>query len=462
MRKIILLFALIPCLLFSQDFTGNWMGALQLTGRSLRVIFKISKASDGTFSGKMDSPDQGAKDIPMDQVTITDKKLKITAAAIRGQYDGELQSDNDTITGTWQQGGMTFPLELKRIQEIPEVKRPQNPQKPYPYMEEEVTFDNKQAGFALAGTLTYPKSGGPFAAVILISGSGAQDRDETIFNHKPFLVLADHLTRQGYAVLRYDDRGTAKSKGSRATATTQDFAQDTEAAVDYLKTRKEIDSRRIGLLGHSEGGLVAPMLAAQNKVAFIIMLAGPGVTGEDILLAQIEALSRLAGENDQAIKENLAVQKNIFAILRSEPDNEKAVPVLRQTLQAIREKKSAEEQKAMSDQVIDMQIKQLTSTWYRYFLTYDPRPALKKVTCPVLALNGEKDAQVPPKQNMPEIDKALKAGGNRNYTVKELPGLNHMFQICKSGAVSEYAQIEETMSPTALTIISDWLKQQVR
>jgi len=462
MRKIILLFALIPCLLFSQDFTGNWMGALQLTGRSLRVIFKISKASDGTFSGKMDSPDQGAKDIPMDQVTITDKKLKITAAAIRGQYDGELQSDNDTITGTWQQGGMTFPLELKRIQEIPEVKRPQNPQKPYPYLEEEVTFDNKQAGFALAGTLTYPKSGGPFAAVILISGSGAQDRDETIFNHKPFLVLADHLTRQGYAVLRYDDRGTAKSKGSRATATTQDFAQDTEAAVDYLKTRKEIDSRRIGLLGHSEGGLVAPMLAAQNKVAFIIMLAGPGVTGEDILLAQIEALSRLAGENDQAIKENLAVQKNIFAILRSEPDNEKAVPVLRQTLQAIREKKSAEEQKAMSDQVIDMQIKQLTSTWYRYFLTYDPRPALKKVTCPVLALNGEKDAQVPPKQNMPEIDKALKAGGNRNYTVKELPGLNHMFQTCKSGAVSEYAQIEETMSPTALTIISDWLKQQVR
>ena len=357
---------------------------------------------------------------------------------------------------------MTFPLELKRIQEIPEVKRPQNPQKPYPYLEEEVTFDNKQAGFALAGTLTYPKSGGPFAAVILISGSGAQDRDETIFNHKPFLVLADHLTRQGYAVLRYDDRGTAKSKGSRATATTQDFAQDTEAAVDYLKTRKEIDSRRIGLLGHSEGGLVAPMLAAQNKVAFIIMLAGPGVTGEDILLAQIEALSRLAGENDQAIKENLAVQKNIFAILRSEPDNEKAVPVLRQTLQAIREKKSAEEQKAMSDQVIDMQIKQLTSTWYRYFLTYDPRPALKKVTCPVLALNGEKDAQVPPKQNMPEIDKALKAGGNRNYTVKELPGLNHMFQTCKSGAVSEYAQIEETMSPTALTIISDWLKQQVR
>lgn len=390
------------------------------------------------------------------------KKITITSAPIRGQYDGELQADNNTITGTWAQGGMTFPLELKRIQELPEVKRPQNPQKPYPYLEEEVTFENKQAGFTLAGTLTMPKTGGPFTAVILISGSGAQDRDETIFNHKPFLVLADHLTRQGYAVLRYDDRGTAKSKGSRATATTQDFAQDTEAAVDYLKTRKEIDSRRIGLLGHSEGGLVAPMLAAQNKVAFIIMLAGPGVTGEDILLAQIEALSRLAGENDQAIKENLAVQKNIFAILRSEPDNEKAVPVLRQTLQAIREKKSAEEQKAMSDQVIDMQIKQLTSTWYRYFLTYDPRPALKKVTCPVLALNGEKDAQVPPKQNMPEIDKALKAGGNRNYTVKELPGLNHMFQTSKSGAVSEYAQIEETMSPTALTIISDWLKQQGR
>lgn len=462
MKKLILLFTLLPCLLFGQDLAGNWLGTLQVPGTSLRVIFKITKAADGTFSGKMDSPDQGAKDIPMDKVTITDKKITITSAPIRGQYDGELQADNNTITGTWAQGGMTFPLELKRIQELPEVKRPQNPQKPYPYMEEEVTFENKQAGFALAGTLTLPKTGGPFTAIILISGSGAQDRDETIFNHKPFLVLADYLTRQGYAVLRYDDRGTAKSKGDRATATTQDFAQDTEAAIDYLKTRKEIDSRKIGLLGHSEGGLVAPMLASQNKAAFIIMLAGPGVTGEEILLEQIAAISRLAGDNEQAIKEKLAMQKNIFAILKSVQDNEKASTAIRQMLQAVREKMSAEEQKAMPDQVIEMQIKQLTSAWYRYFLTYDPRPALQKVKCPVLALNGEKDAQVPPQQNLPEIEKALKAGGNKKYTIKELPGLNHLFQTCKTGAVSEYAQIEETVSPTTLAFISDWLKQQVK
>jgi fermentation-respiration switch protein FrsA (DUF1100 family) len=462
MKKIFLLLALIPCLLFGQDFSGNWLGTLQVPGTSLRVIFKISKAADGAFSGKMDSPDQGAKDIPMDKVTITDKKITITSAAIRGQYDGELQADHNTITGTWAQGGMTFPLELKRIQELPEVKRPQNPQKPYPYLEEEVTFENKQAGFALAGTLTLPKTGGPFTAIILISGSGAQDRDETIFNHKPFLVIADYLTRQGYAVLRYDDRGTAKSKGNRATATTQDFAQDTEAAIDYLKTRQDIDSHKIGLLGHSEGGLVAPMLAEQMKAAFIILLAGPGVTGEEILLEQIAAISRLAGEKEGTIKENLAVQKNIFTILKSETDNSKATTIIRQTLQAVREKKSAEEQKAMSDQIIDMQIKQLISPWYRYFLTYDPRPALKKVKCPVLALNGEKDAQVPPKQNLPEIEKALKAGGNSHYIVKELPGLNHLFQTCKTGAVSEYAQIEETVSPTALAMISDWLKQQVK
>jgi pimeloyl-ACP methyl ester carboxylesterase len=207
---------------------------------------------------------------------------------------------------------------------------------------------------------------------------------------------------------------------------------------------------------------VALMLAEQMKAAFIILLAGPGVTGEEILLEQIAAISRLAGEKEGTIKENLAVQKNIFTILKSETDNSKATTIIRQTLQAVREKKSAEEQKAMSDQIIDMQIKQLISPWYRYFLTYDPRPALKKVKCPVLALNGEKDAQVPPKQNLPEIEKALKAGGNSHYIVKELPGLNHLFQTCKTGAVSEYAQIEETVSPTALAMISDWLKQQVK
>ncbi len=435
---------------------GNWLGALKVSGMELRIVFKITAAADGALAAKMDSPDQGAKDIPMDAVVCRRDTIIITCAAIMGSYQGVISSDGLSIQGEWKQAGMKLPLNLKKVAEAPSVRRPQHPQKPYPYLEEEVTFENRTAGIHLAGTLTRPKSGAPFTAVILISGSGAQDRDETVFNHKPFLVLADHLTRRGMAVLRFDDRGAGRSQGDFKAATTQDFCSDVLAAVDYLKSCQEIDPRRIGLLGHSEGGLVAPMAASTDKsIAFVILLAGPGVPGEKIVLAQLAALARQAGVDEKTIADKVALQQSLFDVIKRETNNE---PASREIRERLMQELTEDEKKEVPEAALQAQIQLLVSPWYRWFLTYDPRPALSKLRCPVLALNGEKDLQVPVEQNLPEIEKALRQGGNKKHTVRVMKGMNHLLQTCQTGAVSEYGVIEETMSPQALTLIADWIQ----
>ncbi|NLP11052.1 alpha/beta hydrolase [bacterium] len=435
---------------------GTWLGALKVSGMELRIVFKITAAADGAFTAKMDSPDQGAKDIPMEAVVCRQDSIMITCAAIMGSYQGVLSSDGESIQGTWKQAGMTLPLNLKKVAEAPAVRRPQHPQKPYPYLEEEVTFENRTAGIHLAGTLTRPKSGGPFTAVILISGSGAQDRDETVFGHKPFWVLADHLTRRGLAVLRFDDRGVGRSQGDFKAATTQDFCSDVLAAVDYLKSCKEIDPHRIGLLGHSEGGLVAPMAASTDKsIAYVILLAGPGVTGEKIVLAQLAALARQAGMDEKTIADKVVLQQSLFDVIKREANNDLAS---REISDRIMNGLTEEEKKQVHEAALEAQIQGLVSPWYRWFLTYDPIPALTKLRCPVLALNGEKDLQVSAEQNLPEIEKALRLGGNKKFTVRAMGGLNHLFQICQTGAVSEYSAIEETLSPQALELIADWIQ----
>ena len=325
-------------------------------------------------------------------------------------------------------------------------KRPQDPVKPYPYRAEDLTYANAGAGIHLAATLTIPNGKGPFPAVVLITGSGQQDRDESLMGHKPFLVLSDYLTRKGIAVLRSDDRGAGGSGGDFGAATTADFATDVEAAVAYLKTRREVDPHRIGLAGHSEGGVIAPMVAARNRdIAFIVMLAGPGVSGDRIIVAQVVAGAEAAGMSHEAAAAAGVQQKRILDLVEQEKDT-----------QVIREKLGAE-LKGMPAAQVDNIVKQMTSPWYRYFLTYDPAPALRRVTCPVLALNGEKDTQVPPNLNLPAIRKALEEGRNKNFEVDELPGLNHLFQHAKTGAVSEYAQIEETFAPEALDKIAAWI-----
>ncbi|HEX3821259.1 MAG TPA: alpha/beta fold hydrolase, partial [Candidatus Sulfotelmatobacter sp.] len=344
------------------------------------------------------------------------------------------------------------PLVLKRLKDQAEIerRRPQNPTRPYPYREEEVHYDNKVQNVTLAATLTIPEGKGPFPGVVLITGSGPQDRDESLMGHKPFLVLSDYLTRHGIAVLRADDRGTGMSTGVFANATTADFATDAEAGIEYLKTRTEINPHKIGLIGHSEGGVIAPMVAARNKdVAFIVMMAGTGVPGDQVLEAQGEAISIANGTSPTEAARKAAKEKEILTLIETEKDDAKLEKELRDKMAG-----------DIPEGQVGAQIKQATSPWFRYFLTYDPATALRKLTCPVLAIDGSLDKQVLPSQNLPAIRKALEEAGNKHFEIDELAGLNHLFQTAKTGSPAEYAEIEETIAPAALETISSWILKQ--
>ncbi len=439
----------------------TWAGRLKVTaGIELRLVLNLFNKKDDGFTATLDSPDQGAKGIKVDEVSLDKETLTFAVKSIAGEFSGKLNADKTEAEGEWTQLGNAMKLTLKKTDKLEaEARRPQEPRGPFPYKAIEVSYPNKSAGISLAGTLTLPKGDGPFPSVILITGSGGQDRDETLLGHKPFLILADYLTRRGVAVLRVDDRGVGGSTGSQAKATSADFATDVEAGVSFLKTRKEIDPKRIGLMGHSEGGLIAPMVAAKipGDVAFVVLLAGTGVPGDEILEAQSSLILKAMGAKAEDVDKQVAIARKTYQTLRTVLDDaalDKALAALQtEALDALADPKLKELGKAQSE----AQMKMIKTPWFRYFLTYDPRPALSKVKCPVLAINGENDLQVPPKQNLPEIAKALKSGGNLDVTTRELPGLNHLFQTSKTGAPSEYASIEETFSPKALEVIGDWI-----
>jgi pimeloyl-ACP methyl ester carboxylesterase len=340
------------------------------------------------------------------------------------------------------------------------AQRPQEPKKPYPYQEAEVVCENKKAGVRLAGTLTLPLSGGPFPAVLLLTGSGAQDRNATVAGHRPFLVLADYLTRRGIAVLRLDDRGVGGSTGSVLESTTADFAEDALAAVEFLQARKDIDPRRIGLIGHSEGGAVAPLAASRStSIAYVVLMAAPGLLGERLAILQRESISRASGLPEERIARTRAVEQKMMAVVRSEKDNAAAEKKLREIAgQAMSEAAGVR----ISGAFVEAQFKMMLSPWYRFFITYDPAPALRRVRCPVLALTGERDLQVPPNENLPLIAKALAAGGNSDFTIVKLPRLNHLFQTCQKGTYAEYSKIEETIAPGVLETIGDWILRRTR
>ena len=433
------------------DIDGAWWGTLNTGMFELRMVFHITNTQDGLVA-TADSPDQNAKGMPVTTVTRNGPTLKLEMKQLAGVYEGKIDPTLTSIDGTWTQMGHTFPLVLKRLKDPAELerRRPQNPVKPYPYREEEVSYENKPAGVKFAATLTVPPGKGPFPAVFLITGSGPQDRNESLMGHRPFLVLADYLTRKGIVVLRADDRGFGKSTGVFSTATTLDFAGDAEAALAYLKTRPEVDAKKIGLIGHSEGGVIAPMVAALNHdVAFLVMMAGTGVPGDQILLAQKQLIEEASGVPHQKVEKDIAEERELLALVKRENDR----PTLEKELRA----KLAG---TIPEPELTTQVKFLSSAWLRYFIEYDPANAISKVTCPVLAINGEKDLQVPPKLNLPAIRKALEASGNKNFEVDELPGLNHLFQTAKTGSPSEYAEIEETMSPVALEKIAGWILKQ--
>ncbi|MCI0437064.1 MAG: alpha/beta fold hydrolase [Gemmatimonadetes bacterium] len=447
----------------TRDITGSWLGSLDVGGTTQRLVFNVERDSTGALTTKLDSPDQGVNGIPVSGTQVAGDSVKFIVAAVAGDFMGAFSADGTRIIGRWQQGGGVQPLVLRRGK-VEAPSRPQNPGLPFPYDATEVTFPNQADRITLAGTLTLPRSAGPHPAVILISGSGPQDRDESIMEHKPFLVLADHLTRNGIAVLRYDDRGVGKSTGMFATATSENFMSDALAATAYLRTRTGIDPARIGLAGHSEGGLIAPMAAAQSRdIAFIILLAGPGVTGEEILYAQGEKIMRASGVPDPLIERNRDVQRTLFTIVREEPDREKAAEQMRTQLREVVAAMSPLERQALGvggddpGAAIEVQIRQVNSPWFRFFLSFDPATALSRVTVPVLALNGELDLQVPHDQNLPAIEAALRSAGNPDVTARTLPRLNHLFQTATTGVPAEYARIQETFSPAALDLITSWI-----
>ncbi|MDT0293327.1 alpha/beta hydrolase family protein [Mesonia ostreae] len=426
----------------AQEITGDWYGVLEVQGQKIRVVYHISKDGDNLKS-TMDSPDQGVMGIPMANTTFSQDTLTISAPNMMMKYSAVLK--NGELTGEYHQSGMQIPLQL--TQEEQEINRPQVPKKPYPYLKEEVTFENIKDTVNLAGTLTKPKEVKNFPTVILISGSGPQNRNEEVMGHQPFLVISDYLTRNGIAVLRYDDRGVGKSTGNFSTSNIYDFTEDAKAAVNYLRSRKDIDASKIVLLGHSEGGVVAPLIASKDKdLGGIILLAAPGVRGDELLLQQQEDVLGGSGMPKAKVDSIVNLNKGIYEILNTVEKKH-----LNNKIEEYAKKK------ALSTSEISKQKAQFKNEWLYSFLTYDPTNALQQVTCPVLALNGSKDIQVNAAQNLQAIEKNIAQGGNKNVTVKELENLNHLFQTATTGMPNEYGQIEETISPKVLEIIKDWI-----
>ncbi len=435
---------------------GHWEGQIEIPGQSLAV--KVDLAIDNSdWNGTIDIPTQGAKDLPLSDIHIEengpDVSVKFSIRGVPGNptFDGKLH--DGAISGKFSQGGAQFGFRLSR-ETVPGPARPQEPKPPFPYHIEEVTFQNGVVN--LAGTLTLPQGDGPFPAVLLISGSGLQDRDETLVGHKPFWVLADHLSRADIAVLRVDDPGIGKSTPHPKPPTTADFATDVEAGVAFLKQDDRIG--RIGLIGHSEGGLIAAIVASRNNdVGFVVLMAGPGVPGAELLRKQNERIFDAAGIAGERKQNLLTLLDRLFTILTSEDmaENEQ-----RQGVDEIVRKQleiNGVPPAQQDETQVQTLVEQALTPWMRYFLTFDPRPALEKIRVPVLALNGELDVQVDAEQNLTAIAAALDRGGNRDVTVHRLPEHNHLFQRARTGLMNEYAAIEETISPEVLNLIQNWV-----
>ena len=454
---VIALALLMPCALSTHaqsldDVVGAWHGELDVNGMTLPIIFHIEDTGTA-LAASMDSPDQGATGIPVESVTLEGDTLTLEVPAIQGEYVGAL-TDPETIEGTWTQAGQSFPLMLSPAdpEMVEPPARPQHPEPPYPYAEEDVHFPNTDDNITLAGTLTAPEDEGPHPAVVLVSGSGPQDRNSELMGHRLFHVLADHLTRQGIAVLRYDERGVGESEGPAFPASTSEaYARDAAAAVRFLKERPEVNPERVGLIGLSEGGLIGPMVHTQNEpLAFLVLMAGPSVPGYDIIIEQTAQMARAVDTPEDDIDSTRTAQQRMLSVVREAPDTTTAADSLQVVL----------EEQGVSDEQRASQIDNFTAPWFRFFLDYDPQPTLTQIDIPVLALFGENDLQVLPEQNAEIMRAALAESPSPDATVEVLDGLNHLFQPAETGHPSEYGAIETTMAPAALERVSGWIQGQ--
>lgn len=433
----------------ADPLVGAWQGDLA----GLEVQFTFALSEDGSYSGTFDSLTQGAIGFEVDQIVLASGELSFTVPDIGAEFEGDV--DGDTIEGFWSQAGVAG-MRLDRTDDPVVFDRPQEPQPPYPYDIEEVAFRNPEDGFTLVGTLTKPTDGGPFPAAILISGSGLQNRDSEILGHKPFAVIADHLTRNGIAVLRYDDRSVGHSSGSAYGATTADFAIDAKAALEALAVRPDIDATRIGFIGHSEGGLIAPLAFTEGaEAAFIVTLAGPGEPGATLLPRQNRLIAEAGGQPEQLITWQVELQEEAIAVLAEDPDDAAAGDRLWEVAMAAAESYPGG-LSAEAAESVAISLTSMTDPWWRFFLFHDPAPVLEQVDIPLLALNGTLDLQVPV-DNLEMIAAALTAGGNEGFETHALEGVNHLFQQATTGSPTEYALINETIDPAVLDLITTWL-----
>jgi len=440
--------------------SGTWEGHLDVGAVRLRIVLSLRQAGPHTITGHMVSPDQSPDKIPIGRVDWSqDRRMKILVGSLGATFDVTLAASAESLTGTFIQGGVPFGVELRRVDAPSVVRRPQTPQPPFPYSVQDVSYRNEADGVTLAGTLTVPPGDGPFPAALLITGSGGQDRNEEIFQHKPFWVIADYLARRGIAVLRVDDRGVGDSTtdGDSSDDTSHDFARDVEAGAAFLATQPKVSAEAIGLIGHSEGGVIAPIVAARHPgIAFIILMAGTGVPGHELLLEQTAAIMRADGASEEEIVASTRTNRALFDVLLDDrlgpEDSERRMRTIIESDPEFAKASPQERQAGMSQALA-----QLNTPWMRAFAQHDPATPLRQVTCPVLAINGELDLQVPVNQNLPTIAAALEVGGNDDVTVRAFPGLNHLFQHSETGLVSEYGQIEETISPEVLDLLAEWI-----
>jgi len=445
----------------SQDISGDWSGETKRGDKLITFVFKIEQ-EDSKYSSTMSVPTFRVSGVKPSATTFTNGKLIIDGSNVGMSYVGVFNNEAQQFEGTYKEGGIELVLNLKKgAVKIADSRRPQEPVKPYPYYEEEVVFKNREANVSFAGTLTLPNKNGKFPVVILISGSGPQDRDESFMGHKPFLVLSDHLTKQGIGVLRFDDRGHGKSTGDFGKATTEDFSKDVLSAIAYLKTRKEVDVKNIGLIGHSEGGIIAPLAANNSKyISFMVLLASTGISGAELSVMQSKTLRQFP------VKDEVAYEKNTRKAIAIVTSNKSELEIKNELtthyndfLRPILTSLNVPEKNINA--FIDNQLKTSLKPWSRYFLQYNPADEIEKLQIPVLSLNGRKDTQVNAKINQEGIRKALIKGKNKDYKIVELENLNHFFQECETGKMDEYRKIEQTFSPIALIEISNWILKRI-
>lgn len=446
--------------IYAENISGRWHGVLNKYNERVQVSLEIKRSGNSGYTAMFNRSDWEMEDVGVTSVSFIspDFQFKIIEYAV--EYSGILGGDG-IIRGIFRQKSLPFNLNLTKD----EIKREQEPLKPYPYIEEDVRFENKKAGILLAGTLTIPEGKGPFPSVVLVSAMGPHNRNGEMYGHKPFLVIADYLTKNGIAVLRYDDRGTAHSSGDFKSATTLDFAGDAEAALDYLKTRKEINVKKIGITGYGEEAAAAAIIAAEHKdISFLVLLAGTGIQGKEFILKQKKATGKAYKIKSKALKRDLRINKKAIEIaLNSENIGEIRSSIMNYTKKTYEGFKPNELPEGTGKvDFMRMYANAYANPWMLYFLKHDPAETLKKVECPVLALGGGKDLKVNAKENLKAIKKALEEGGNKDVTVKIFSGLNYLFQKAETGLPSEYYHIEETFSPEVLSEISQWIGERTK